>query len=311
NQDWNGRSAYFTPFEYAAMASANYDGHQGAMGSSVGLKNADPNAKMVMGGLAGINVEYMRGIKLWADLYRDGDVPFDVINVHHYSRNSAGTSGISPEADGLKDRLEEMVEFRNRYMPGKEIWISEFGYDTNQGSVQKAPAIGSFSGEEVQGQWLVRSYLAIAAAGVDRAQMYMMRDVDGGYGLYASSGLTSSMATGWIPKRSWYYVYTMRNVLGETKFLGEQASGNANVMIYKFKNANDDSGVYAVWAPTSNQTSVNGYTLTLAGNPTAATLVEMAAGDTDGVSTALSINNNTVIVNVSERPVFIEVDDIE
>lgn len=40
------------------------------------------------------------------------------------------------------------------------------------------PQIGSYSPDEVQAQWLVRSYFEVAAAGADRAAMYMLRDVD-------------------------------------------------------------------------------------------------------------------------------------
>ena len=311
DKTWEGRDAYFKPFEYAAMASAAYDGHQGALTGAHGLKAADPNAKMVMGGLAGIDINYIKGIKLWADLNRGGSVPFDVINVHTYARNSAGTSGISPEDFNLKGRLAELVDYRNRYMPGKEVWLSEFGYDTNPGSVQRAPAIGSFSAEEVQGQWLVRSYLEIAAAGVDRAQMYMLRDVDAASTtMYSSSGLVTKFGE-WTPKTSWYYVYTMKNALTGMKFLGEQASGNSNVRVYKFKSASGNGGAYVLWAPTSNQTTVNNYQLTLQGSPSSATKIEMAHGDTDGVSSALTIAGGKVTVNVSERPIFIQVDHIQ
>ncbi|RAV05538.1 hypothetical protein DQG13_02645 [Paenibacillus sp. YN15] len=308
DKTWEGRSGYFKPFEYAAMASASYDGHMGALSGTHGLKNADPNAKMVMGGLAGIDLDYIRGIKLWSDLNRGGDVPFDVINVHTYARGSNG--GISPEQFNLKGRLAELVDYRNRYMPGKEVWLSEFGYDTNPGSPQRAPAIGSFSAEEVQGQWLVRSFLEIAAAGVDRATMYMLRDVDGELATqYSSSGLVTKYGE-WTPKTSWYYVYTLKNALSGMTFLGEQASGNANVKVYKFKNA-AGGGAYVVWAPTSSQTTVNNYELTLQGRPGNATKIEMADGDTDGVSSALTISGGKVSVNVSERPIFIQVDSIQ
>ena len=32
---WAVRDAYSNPYEYAALASADYDGHQGAMGTTV------------------------------------------------------------------------------------------------------------------------------------------------------------------------------------------------------------------------------------------------------------------------------------
>src|SRR5690606_37916774 len=120
----------------------------------------------------------------------------------------AGTIGISPEADQFKSKVEAIVDYRNRYLPGEELWVSEFGYDTHPGSVQRAPAIAGYSAQEVQAQWLVRSYLALAAAGADKAQMFMLRDVNGDSGgRFNSSGLTTNKATGWVPKVSWYYVY--------------------------------------------------------------------------------------------------------
>jgi hypothetical protein len=159
---------------------------------------------MVMGGLAGLDLNYIKAMKAWADWNRDGDFPADVLNVHSYSNNIGGQGasriGISPEADRLKDRLKELVDYRNRYLPGKELWLSEFGYDTHPASVQRAPAIGATSEEEVQARWLARSFLAIAAAGFDRAAQYMLRDVSPeSTTKYDTSGLVTQKGE-WKPK---------------------------------------------------------------------------------------------------------------
>src|SRR5690606_29656477 len=110
----------------AAMSSADYDGHLQALGNTVGIKNADPNAKLVMGGLASLDLEYIRAMKLWSDYHRGGSFPADVINVHHYSNDGgfqgAGTVGVSPEADQLKNKVEAIADYRDRYLPGKELW---------------------------------------------------------------------------------------------------------------------------------------------------------------------------------------------
>jgi hypothetical protein len=182
---WKGRAPCFSLAELAAMCSADCDGHRRSMGRTVGIKNADPGMKLVMGDLAKPEIEYIKAMKLWADLYRGGDFPADVINLHHYSNDAGGqggrpTTGISPEADNLRERFQAIVEWRDRFLPDKELWVSEFGYDTNPKSTQHAPAIGAADAEEVQGQWIVRSFLALAAAGVDRAQLYMLRDVKRG-----------------------------------------------------------------------------------------------------------------------------------
>ncbi len=308
---WSNRTTYFTPYEYAAMASADYDGDQGRMGNTFGIKNADPNGKMAMMGLAYPNVDYIRAMKVWSDYYRSGSFPADAINIHSYNFGPSN-AGISPEAAGMKTQLEAFADYRNRYLPGKEFWLSEFGYDVNQSSPIHAPSIGTFSVNEVQAQWIVRSYLAAAAAGVDKAQMYMFRDVDVNSATqFDSSGLVSSKATGEVPRTSYYYVYTLKNTLAGMRYVGEQGSGNANVKIYKFKSATGSNGAYVVWAPTSNQTTVSGYQLSLTGSPTTASLVTMADGDTDGVSSAMTIAGGKVSVNVSERPVFVLTNDMQ
>lgn len=311
---WKGHGGFFLPYEYAAMSSADCDGHLGTLGTTIGLKNADPTAKFVMGGIAKPKLDYIRAMKLWSDHYRNGDFPWDVINVHHYSNNGgeqfAGTVGISPEDDGLKERMEEFVDYRNRYLPGVEVWISEFGYDTHPNSAQRAPAIGTFSQEEVQGQWIVRSYLALAAAKVDKAMMYMLKDVDANSPTrYNTSGLTASKDSLCAPKPSWFYVYTMKNHLAGTHFETEIASGNPSVKIYKFVADSSSNAVYALWSPTSNQSSVQGYNLQLSAGETAAMWVELQVGNINGKQTILAVDNGAVNVDVSERPVFVAVNN--
>lgn len=311
---WKGRGGFFLPYEYAAMSSADCDGHQGAMGNTVGVKNADPGAIFVMGGIAAPKLDYIKAMKLWSDHYRNGDFPWDVINVHHYSNNGgeqfSGDVGISPEDDGLKERLEEFVDFRNRYMPGVEVWISEFGYDTHPTSPQRAPAIGTFSQEEVQGQWIVRSYLALAAAKVDKAMMYMLKDVDANSPTrYMTCGLTAPKDSSCAPKPSWYYVYTMKNRLAGMHFDSEISSGNSLVKIYKFMNETAAESVYALWCPTSNQTNVQGYNLQLSPNETNALLVELQEGNINGVESILTVNSGTASVDVSETPLFVAVNN--
>jgi hypothetical protein len=310
---WKGRGPMFAPFELAAMCSADYDGHRRTMGPTVGVKNADPGMKLVLGGLAKPEVEYLKAMKLWADFYRGGAFPADVINLHHYCNDAAShdgrpTAGISPEADNLRERFQAIVQWRDRFLPDKELWVSEFGYDTNPQSTQHAPAIGPADAQEVQGQWIVRSFLALAAAGVDRAQLYMLRDVNAESSTqYDSSGLTSEKAKHHQPKRSWYYVATLRHVLRGTRFESEVPSGNAQVRIYQF--CSDDvppRRVCVIWCPTSSQTQVNGFSLGVP-NVSAATLTTLEPESATGKQMSIAVTNGKIIVNVSERPVFVAV----
>jgi len=307
---WHGRESYARPYEFAAQCSADYDGHKGALGETFGVKQADPADKLVMGGTAGLDLDYVKAMKLWADYNRDGDFPMDVINFHTYSNDFGGQGnsrrGVSPEDDRLREKLAELVDYRNRYLPGKEVWLTEFGYDTHSKSVQGARAIGDDDTEEVQGRWLLRSYMAAAAAGIDRAAQYMLRDAGTGPGKYSTSGFTTGKGQ-WQPKSSWYYVYTLKNRLGEMCFAGDVDSGLEDVWVYRFATA-DGCGAYVAWCPTSEDLTVEGYRLAGLGDATQATLVEFVKGQTSGVETPLTIADGTVTINVSEKPVIVLVD---
>jgi len=310
---WEGADATFSPQELAAMTSADYDGHEGTLGTTIGIKNADPDAKLVMGGIAweeGTGQSYVNGMKSWFEANRsDGKFVVDVINIHHYCTD--WSKGLSPETDDLKGKMEDWVSWRNSNAPDTEIWLTEFGWDTvDSGSRQRAIAHAGYDVYEVQAQWIIRGYLACLAAGIDRIAQFMLRDPDtGSTGVYDTCGLVLEYGD-WTPKVSWYYVYTMRNRLTGMTYVGEQASGNSDVWIYKFKAQSGNNGAYVLWCPTEDGTTADNYELTLTGSPTSATLVEMANGDTDGVPSNLTISNGKVTVDVSERPIFVLVDDI-
>lgn len=228
---------YIEPQEYAAMLSAATDGHEGRLqhakeGYPLGVKNADPNIRVVMGGLAALNPCYVEDMLNWFKQQRQDDtnLPFDVVNYHHYSRNGgvgktiedycAGGDlinarwdyGVSPEEDGLKEKLTALrkrLEAHSPELRKMEFWLSEFGYDTHLGSPQAAiserdPITGennfrqnldNYRGlwtnpiftadnkkkireslELTQAQWLLRTYLEVASSGWQRAVAYEFGD---------------------------------------------------------------------------------------------------------------------------------------
>lgn len=145
DRDWESRDAEFYADEYAAMASANVDGHGGTMGEGFGLKTADPTAKFVMGGIYKLGTSYITSMYNWFKANRpDQQWPIDVINMHHYSSSST-INGISPEEDGYKAKILEVVQWRDTYAPDNEIWITEFGYDTNSESPNRIDPFGDFT----------------------------------------------------------------------------------------------------------------------------------------------------------------------
>ncbi len=313
DKTWLGREAYFSPFELAAMCSADYDGHLGMLGNNLGIKNADPTMKLVMGGLAYWNLEYLRAMVFWGEIFRKGSFPVDVINLHHYC-NSGGEQGqlkegICPEEDGLKERLKEIMAFREEFLPGIEIWVTEFGYDSNPKSPQSLKPPAGMEREAVRGAWILRTYLLLAQAGVDRAALYMLRDVNAQDGTqFASSGLTGSKEQKWNLKPAWYYVVTLKHHLTGLRFAEESPTGNPSVWCYRFQSENGKRVAYALWSPTAEGKLVAGYALKLKSKAQSVKHIQFADKQPKGVVKPLPVVGGAVKVDVGETPILILVD---
>lgn len=310
DKTWEERAGRFHPYELAALSSADYDGHQGLMGKTAGVKNADPKMKLVMGGLAGLNLDFIKAMKFWADYHRKGDFPADVLNLHHYSStgNEQGFQpnghGISPEDDRLYEKMRKIADWRDENLPDRELWLTEFGYDTNPASPLDALALGKMSPEQVQAAWLVRAYLALAAARVDRAPMFMLRDVESkGGGVFATCGIVREKGD-WKPKPSWHHLAALRTHLKGMRFGAIVQSGRPDVRIYRFDTANGKGAAYAVWCPTSEDKHIAAYRLPLSAKR--ATHIAFSDSDANGVVTPLTVSGGGVSIDVSETPVIVK-----
>lgn len=358
-EDQNGA----TPYQLAALTSAAYDGHQRTILSDVwngedftyffGAKTADPDFKVAMAGLAGIGSRYITSMVYWMKANRtDGKIAMDAFNVHTYFGQYFTLNGqqicvgVSPEQFGLVDAMSGLVEFRDKYYPDVEVWLTEFGWDTNQSyeTMTSAHAYADYSGREVQAMWLVRAYLLLSASGVDKATMYMVEDNTddrvavgkyGTCGIYAANvedvvdEKTGEIKTvykdGMIAKESYYIIYTMKYALGNMRFNREISSGNPDVWIYEYTGDNGERG-YAVWCPTSNDTRVENFQLYIdAENATLITnnfedhreYKDQYGNPTDvekyyqktGDHSELTAKNGFVSINVSENPVYVIIND--
>ncbi len=311
-----------TPYQLAALTSAAYDGHGNTLvdpnGESdhFGAKNADPNMKVAMAGLAGIGSRYCASMVYWMKANRaDGQVAFDAFNVHSYFcrefkiNGQTVMMGVSPEEFGLIDELSQLIELRDKYYPEKEVWLTEFSWDTAKSYTTKTAchAYGEYTARQVQAMWLVRAYLLMSASGVDKATMYMCEDG-------TSEDTTNNVQYGTCgvidyqgnKKDSYFYIYTLKETLKDYTFVQEIDSGRSDVLIYQFADANGNYA-YALWCPTSDGTKVNDFKLYIDADN--AKLVENAYGEIYGVETDLTAADKIVTVNVSENPIYIVVEE--
>lgn len=270
DRPWQDIDHKYTPQQLAAMLSALWDGHEGTLGPNVGMKTADPGMKMVMPGLAEINVAYIAAMKQWFEANRsDKKFCVDVINVHHYSNisnppypshsvNLVNGRGISPEEDGLELRLKNLVKFRNSNLPGKtEVWFSEFGYDTYPSTFvlsQYPKLYGNLTSEALQSMWLRRIFLLSLSSKVDKIFMYNAIDENSGEsgGLFGSCGIqyaqypTSKPSFG--KKPSYHDLKQMIIDLNNYVFSGDKSQGNLKILEFRrggFKK-------YFYWSGTAN-----------------------------------------------------------
>ena len=328
--NWNGVHNYYSAYQYAALLSAGYDGHCSTLTSSVltginhfGAKNADPNIGVAMAGIAAADCNYVNAINYWMMANRaDGKVAYDAFNGHHYMTKQIeinGNSyyvGVSPEEGDLKGVMSHFVNLRDKYYSDKEVWITEFGWDTNQAYAThtSAHAYGDYTGRQVQAMWLTRAYLLLSSCGVDKATMYMCEDAgveSESVGKYGTCGVIAyeydeNGNTVEVKKDSYYYMYTLKNTLGNYRFKQEIQAYDENVLIYQFE-TDDGKTAYAVWCKTSDGTTSENYLLKI--DAENATLVEAVYGDIDGVKTELTSDSiGYVSINVSENPVYVVVE---
>ena len=214
-----------TPYQLAALTSAAYDGHMRTLLADVynpddytyflGAKNADPDIKVAMAGLANIagndnnNYNYIAAMCYWMranryDKYgmwttKNDAIAMDAFNVHKYFskyemyNGERVLVGVSPEEYGLVEAMSDLVEFRDKYYPDVEVWLTEFGWDTNESyeTATSAHRYGEYTSRQVQAMWLTRAYLLLSSCGVDKATMYMVEDMGNdrsAYGRYGTCG---------------------------------------------------------------------------------------------------------------------------
>ena len=298
---WGAPATMQTAAEYAADMSAFYDGDQGRLGNNVGVKTADPNMIVVMGGLAKCDTAWVTAMVNWCKQHRgykaDGSVNlcFDVINYHYYN-TVTGTVGAAPELSAAASQADAMVKLANTIPDHPEVWITESGYDINAGSIQRAPAIGSKSAEVVQADWILRTSLLYIKHGIKRLFFYQLfDDTPNSSGTFATSGL----AQGVDRRPSARYIFQVRTLMGSYTYQ-KTISTSPMVDVY----TNGSKTIYALYMPTASGATAN-YSLNMGTTVTSATLYTPNPNAATLTSAAKTTTGGKLTVTVSETPVFV------
>ncbi|RYD76558.1 MAG: hypothetical protein EOP53_14465 [Sphingobacteriales bacterium] len=304
---WGGEKAQQTAEEYAANLSAFYDGDKGKLGKNVGVKNADPNMKVVMGGLGDAKPEFVEKMIEWCKKNRglkpDGkvDLCFDVINYHLYANDAyinggKATKGIAPELSEIGPIADKFIEMANKNAPGMEVWVTETGYDVGK-TPQSAIAIGKKTSFITQADWNLRTALLYARHGISRCMFYMLDDAGGINNpvQYSSSGFHDDFKR----RPSADYILQTKKLLGNYHYT-KTISNEPIVDLYKLKSKE----VYVLIVPDQKDRKVV-YQLNL-GNSKQAIIHTLQVDKNVMAGKKVNVKNGKLTITVTETPVFVE-----
>jgi endoglucanase len=270
--------------------------------------------KVVIAGMASAyaGTDYLRGMIDWCKQYRgynpDGSVNlcWDVINYHLYPDNSnssqSGTStrGAAPEISSAVKVVQEFTETAHKYARDMPVWVTETGYDLNQGSPLKAIPIGNKSEIQTQADWILRTALFYARSGVERVFFYQMYDDNFLNPIqFGSSGLTNQ---DYSRKPAADYIYQASKLLGGYTYK-QTISTNPMVDRYEYQG----KSAYVLVVPDEVGRTAQ-YTLDLGTAVKGKVYTPKIASDTADVQTLNTVAGKLTLT-VTETPIFVIASD--
>jgi len=177
---------------------------------------------------------------------------YDILNVHTYAFKSywptwERSNPEDPATTFLKIP-QQIIDWRNANAPGKQVWVTEFGWDSSTKPAAKTGDMSKWVGstDTEQAQFIVRAYLLFAAMDLQRAYLFWFNDSDEP-SLHAASGLTRNF----VPKPSFYAVTHLLQTLGDYRFDRVLVKDQDGAYAYKFKHrSRSGDSIVAVWMGT-------------------------------------------------------------
>lgn len=176
----------------------------------------------------------------------------DVLTIHSYAQLEGWPTWRRsyPEDPALKRYLKDIADlcsWRDAHMPGKPVWITEFGYDSSTAPQAESGDFAKWVGvtDEQQAQWIVRSLLVFSAMPVERAYIYFFDD-ENKASVHASSGLTRNFK----PKPSFFAVRHLQETLGDFRFRRAVTGDPGSLRVHEYLSDGPSRRVvWAVWSP--------------------------------------------------------------
>ncbi len=222
-------------------------------GMAEGIRDADPAIRILPCALqafdaqavANTNFSNWMGDKLsstTADLV-------DGLNVHTYSYatdDMGNRIGIHPESvQSTMRELLSTIHFRNRNMPGKPIYLTEWGWDSD--GAGEDCTHGECVSEEAATAYASRGALMSMRLGIQQATWYFYGNF-GNSKKWSRSGTTGSKASGFQKKRTFYALQSLVHHLGDQQFL-EVVQEDETAWMYLMGDENGNPTHLVAWRP--------------------------------------------------------------
>lgn len=274
---------------------------------ATGAREGDPRLKILTCNMTtGKSGDYEKSVSCVVGL----EPLYDVLNTHTYAMADGWptwrrTYPEDPKVGFLKS-VESLIAWRNANAKGKEIWVTEFGWDASTKPKLTTGDAAKWEGnvsDEKQAQYLVRSFLVFSAMDVQRAYLYFFNDSNEP-SFHASSGITRNFE----PKPSFHAVGHLYRSLGDYRFHRAVMKQEGQVYAYEFiHRANSRERVLVAWSPTgSDRTTEVNLPLGIA-RVVRAEKMPLAAGETpriDVVPVAKMIQ-----ITLTESPIYLWIKD--
>jgi hypothetical protein len=221
-----------------------------------GIRHGDPKLKIATCNVnVGKSGDYHKSIDCVAgmeDLY-------DILNIHSYALLEGWPTWRrsypeDPALPAFTQDIDQLIAWRNQHAPGKEVWLTEFGWDA---STQAPAPEGTFSkwldnSDMEQAQWLVRSLLLFSKRDLQRAYIYFFNDDDTPQ-FHGSSGLTRKF----VPKPSFFAVGHLYKTLGDYRFSRIIRESPEDGYVYEFSHSGEpENRIWVAWSATGSQRTV-------------------------------------------------------
>lgn len=174
----------------------------------------------------------------------------DALNVHFYAHaiDQQGVRIAVPPEDRRAEiqGIRNIIRYRNELATGKEVWVTEFGYD---GSSKDEPCLHSECVSEAQqAAWGVRAALYLLREGANRVYWYFYANEATESYLHSRSGLTLSANHNFKPKASWFAFRDLLQYVGNASFT-KVIVASEMLIAYQFEDFKTRKKYIIAWIP--------------------------------------------------------------